>query len=411
MLIRRQFPRGRALAATAVIAALIAALPGFLDSYAVGAVTSDAAIDVPAKATLGAATALTLRLPGRVAAVEGRVMLDTKAAEFVGVAPLGNGQTFAPVAVPGGYSFAAYGLNSTNGHTVLRLVVAGNVDGLLQAQVLIDAAADSAGTRITVGHASLLTGLQVGNGGKAIAAPHGGARGIPPHAGGPARDLFPDGILSVDDLDAFRSAWYTARTADNQCQQDSSLEADANGDGCIDVVDIQALLAGQGQPRAGGKHRPAGAVLESADGTSTTMAPPQGASSAVVAATGPFVVNSTADTPDVTQGNGICADAQGQCSLRAAIMEANWQAGDQRINFNLPGAAPVTIAVGGGGLPNFGSSTTRLYIDGYSQPGSQPNTADTGTNAIPGVEIAWHRRDDGPHASTSLRAATRFAGC
>src|SRR6185436_8435365 len=85
--------------------------------------------------------------------------------------------------------------------------------------------------------------------------------------------------------------------------------------------------------------------------------------------------------------NGVCADSLGRCTLRAAIMESNWQSGDQRINFNLPGAAPVTIAVGSGGLPNIGSSTSRIYIDGYSQPGSQPNTADTGTNAIPGVEL------------------------
>ncbi|HKP71002.1 MAG TPA: choice-of-anchor Q domain-containing protein [Pyrinomonadaceae bacterium] len=36
-----------------------------------------------------------------------------------------------------------------------------------------------------------------------------------------------------------------------------------------------------------------------------------------------FTVNSTADTFDAAPGNGACADAGGQCTLRAAIAEAN----------------------------------------------------------------------------------------
>lgn len=36
-----------------------------------------------------------------------------------------------------------------------------------------------------------------------------------------------------------------------------------------------------------------------------------------------FTVNSTADAPDSSPGNGICATAAGTCTLRAAVMEAN----------------------------------------------------------------------------------------
>lgn len=36
-----------------------------------------------------------------------------------------------------------------------------------------------------------------------------------------------------------------------------------------------------------------------------------------------FIVNTTADTLDANPGDGICADANGNCSLRAAIQEAN----------------------------------------------------------------------------------------
>jgi CSLREA domain-containing protein len=42
------------------------------------------------------------------------------------------------------------------------------------------------------------------------------------------------------------------------------------------------------------------------------------------AASGIFTVNTTADTPDADQGNPLCADASGKCSLRAAIMQANF---------------------------------------------------------------------------------------
>ncbi len=44
-----------------------------------------------------------------------------------------------------------------------------------------------------------------------------------------------------------------------------------------------------------------------------------------------FVVNTTNDTQDATAGNGICADASGACSLRAAISEANALAGADTI--------------------------------------------------------------------------------
>ncbi len=45
-----------------------------------------------------------------------------------------------------------------------------------------------------------------------------------------------------------------------------------------------------------------------------------------------FTVNTTNDTVDVTIGNGSCADAAGQCSLRAAIQEANSAAGNDQIS-------------------------------------------------------------------------------
>ena len=45
-----------------------------------------------------------------------------------------------------------------------------------------------------------------------------------------------------------------------------------------------------------------------------------------------FTVNTTNDTVDGTPGNGVCADSEGNCSLRAAIMEANALSGADAIH-------------------------------------------------------------------------------
>src|SRR5690242_21753792 len=57
---------------------------------------------------------------------------------------------------------------------------------------------------------------------------------------------------------------------------------------------------------------------------------PAGASS-VLAAGATYVVNSTADSSDADQADGVCADALGRCTLRAAIMQANFVTGANTI--------------------------------------------------------------------------------
>ncbi len=47
---------------------------------------------------------------------------------------------------------------------------------------------------------------------------------------------------------------------------------------------------------------------------------------------GQFSVNVLTDTPDANPGDGVCSDAGGNCSLRAAIMESNATAGDNTIS-------------------------------------------------------------------------------
>ena len=55
-----------------------------------------------------------------------------------------------------------------------------------------------------------------------------------------------------------------------------------------------------------------------------------------------FIVNTTGDGGDAVVGDGICETAagNGQCTLRAAIEEANAQPADDTITFNIPQSDP-----------------------------------------------------------------------
>ena len=91
-----------------------------------------------------------------------------------------------------------------------------------------------------------------------------------------------------------------------------------------------------------------------------------------------LVVNTTGDQNDQIPGDGFCNDGAGNCSLRAAIQEANAFAGANQIEFNLPGSCGGSSITPTSPLPDITDSVT---IDGYSNPGALTNTAQTGDNA------------------------------
>jgi CSLREA domain-containing protein len=108
-----------------------------------------------------------------------------------------------------------------------------------------------------------------------------------------------------------------------------------------------------------------------------------------------LVVNRTGDEsePIADRGNGVCdaisATAGNQCSLRAAIQEANVLAnvgGPDEIKFNIPGdTKKVKTIKPASELP---ALTQAVTIDGYTQPGSKKNTRLTGAiNAVPKVQL------------------------
>jgi CSLREA domain-containing protein len=70
-----------------------------------------------------------------------------------------------------------------------------------------------------------------------------------------------------------------------------------------------------------------------------TEGPPSGE-----AATFGFLIDTTDDTPDANPSDGICADAQGNCSLRAAVSEANRESPSPAVIAVPPGTYTLTRA-------------------------------------------------------------------
>lgn len=108
-----------------------------------------------------------------------------------------------------------------------------------------------------------------------------------------------------------------------------------------------------------------------------------------------FTVNAKGDQADAV-GDGKCDSdaitAGKQCTLRAAIQEANDQTDTDVIEFDIPGDGAHKIKMLGAGLP---AILQPVLIRGYSQPGSRRNTAVKGTNAVINVWIDGAAEPDG----------------
>ncbi|MBO3099162.1 T9SS type A sorting domain-containing protein [Gelidibacter pelagius] len=79
-----------------------------------------------------------------------------------------------------------------------------------------------------------------------------------------------------------------------------------------------------------------------------------------------YTVNSVDNLPDNNINDTVCADVNGNCTLRAAIQNANKTSTKDVIHFNISGTGPFVIAVMDDILP---SITRPIIIDGRTQPG------------------------------------------
>ncbi len=144
-----------------------------------------------------------------------------------------------------------------------------------------------------------------------------------------------------------RRAWRRTE-AETREQLDAAFEALAAAPANGLPADAAAILAMRVGSNAGGR------VVLRADGSLSAFA-------AKTLST--YVVNSTADTNDATPGNNVCAAAGGECSLRAAIQEANAHVGADTITFAIPGGGVPQIST-----PSLPIATETITIDGTTQP-------------------------------------------
>jgi CSLREA domain-containing protein len=321
------------------------------------------AVSAPSRAMVGELVTLTVDLPADVAAIDGRVVMRHGAADIVGVAPSGDGTAFRPEAISGGFAFGAFGLASQGADSTVRLVVEPLLPGRLQLRLIIDTTADAHGNRIELKGTVGVATIRVSGGDESLDAPEVNGRSKPRGAADKTRELVPDGKFNRQDLDAARAAWLDVQATGDVCA--SGVHGDANQDGCVDIADVQRLNALLDEPPSD----------DNAVRSTALLAAPLRT----------FVVTSALDTADAAPGNGTCADSMGRCTLRAAMTEADYLQGEDRIEFNLPGTAPVTIQLGS--YLGVSSRTGGVVIDGYTQPGAAPNTAVVGSNAVPGVNI------------------------
>ncbi|HEX7174437.1 MAG TPA: C25 family cysteine peptidase [Pyrinomonadaceae bacterium] len=105
-----------------------------------------------------------------------------------------------------------------------------------------------------------------------------------------------------------------------------------------------------------------------------------------------FIVNSTGDAPDSNLGDGLCSTGALvgvppviECTLRAAIQQANADAIADTIAFDIlvPAAGVRTISPASP-LP---AVTQPVTIDGYTQPGTLPNSLAASDNAVLLIEL------------------------
>jgi uncharacterized membrane protein len=199
----------------------------------------------------------------------------------------------------------------------------------------------------------------------------------------PASRLDLTGNRLIDDADAASmiESWHSVHE-DGPCGLANQPDRDVDGNGCIDVADVQAVLAQWGTATA------PSAPLTDAD---------VGATASTEAF---YTVNSTGNADDADTTDGVCRTTGNVCTLRAAITQANIRLGPETITFNVrnaDGTCPALVTIeaptGASGY-RIEDKSGRMLIDGYSQCGATPNTLAVGGNAVIKVELKGNRTQD-----------------
>jgi CSLREA domain-containing protein len=277
-----------------------------------------------------------------------------------------------------------------NGRVRLATVLIGtDQEGLLELSFEHLKFVDASGNEIAVDIPQTRIYVQVGSEtGVGFPAP-ASTWELSPSAGATGNlDITGEGEVNYADAMEGAFEWILGREQGQPCGPANDLSRDVNGDGCIDVVDIQMVLANISSTRP---------RVQSGDPSYPNPTAPKVTSEAEMqAAALTFTVNSTSDAVDSNIGDGVCASSSG-CTLRAAISEANSHFGPDTILFSILGGGVQTIQLSSR-LPSLSDGSGGTTIDGYSQPGAQPNTDNVVSNATIMIQI----RGNGPSAFDAM---------
>ena len=136
----------------------------------------------------------------------------------------------------------------------------------------------------------------------------------------------------------------------------------------------------------------------------TLAASPVGGPVTTAHAASTFTVNSTADEPDASPGDGRCASSpSGACTLRAAIMEANALGGTSTIDLAVAGTHVLGIAgqdEDSGATGDLDVNGVDLTIRNTSGGGIQIDGTPASDSVVPPVDRVF---DVGPIAAAQVR--------
>ena len=363
-------------------------------------------VSAPTRVPQGEAVELRLSLrgaPADFAGYETQLRFDTDRAQYAGVLSSGTGVADVGrglIALGGaehedGVSFGFVSCTSSNcvqpakgrrsgkkapGSVELGTVrVLPSVAGHLQLAFGTTKMATASGESLAVAAPKAFS-VQVGDSDRVLPAPASRLPKVHPARAPKVQDLTGDRQVTYADIMEVNLAWRLARETGATCATGANGAEDVDSDGCIDVADVQRVAAAADL---------APTVESSAREGSTSLSATADASTAestllVVGST--LVVNSTGDAADASGTDGSCRTAAGDCTLRAAIEEANAQSGANAIHFAIPGTGVKTIALKSR-LPTIADASGPTTIDGYTQAGATPNTTDPQSNAAIKVEV------------------------
>lgn len=333
-------------------------------------------VEGPGEAPVGDAVEIVFTSPSSAAAIEAVLSYDAEALEFGGVSFDHSMETLATT-TPGMISVGAFrcadqlcdtGLQAPVGPMRVRFMVrqAGNHS------VNIGGTAVGGADGAAVGEPfSDVLIISAGDGSETSGAPIDDL--ATDRQANPAdnADVTGDNRVGGADLLEAADGWGRTRRSDaGPCQLDETTAGlDVDLSGCLDVVDLAAIAAA-----TDGRRPAAGKDLQRANNDEV------GANNLT------FVVNSTGDASDANTNDDICRTSGGQCTLRAAIQQANSSTGPDRIHFNIPGSGVRNINLGSP-LPGVYDTTGGTFIDGYTQPGSRVNTSETIFNGVINIQI------------------------